>query len=408
MNFEDSPEEAAFRARCREWLDANKDARPKPSAGEGEDDDAIAAAKKWQATKFDAGWACLAWPKEYGGQAMGRMEQIIWNQEEGRDGSVANIYLIGHGMLGPTIMAHGTDEQKDRFLKTMARGQEVWCQLFSEPSAGSDLAGLRTSAVRDGDDWVINGQKIWTSGAQYSDWGMIVTRTDPDLPKHKGLTYFIVDMKSPGVEIRPIKQINGGQAFNEVFFTDVRIPDSQRLGEVGQGWQVALTTLMNERVAIGGGGGGAGFDKLMRLAQKSRLGGRPAIEDGGVRARLADIYVAQKGIQFTGYRTVSALLSGATPGPEGSIGKAIGAPLGQQLASFAMELQGESGGLLDESAVDDGVWQQMYLGSPGLRIAGGTDEVLRNIISERVLGLPPELRVDKTAPFRELPTGPSN
>lgn len=408
MNFEDSPEEAAFRARCREWLDANKDARPKPSAGEGEDDDAVAAAKKWQATKFDAGWACLAWPKEYGGQAMGRMEQIIWNQEEGRDGSVANIYLIGHGMLGPTIMAHGTDEQKDRFLKTMARGQEVWCQLFSEPSAGSDLAGLRTSAVRDGDDWVINGQKIWTSGAQYSDWGMIVTRTDPDLPKHKGLTYFIVDMKSPGVEIRPIKQINGGQAFNEVFFTDVRIPDSQRLGEVGQGWQVALTTLMNERVAIGGGGGGAGFDKLMRLAQKSRLGGRPAIEDGGVRARLADIYVAQKGIQFTGYRTVSALLSGATPGPEGSIGKAIGAPLGQQLASFAMELQGESGGLLDESAVDDGVWQQMYLGSPGLRIAGGTDEVLRNIISERVLGLPPELRVDKTAPFRELPTGPTN
>ena len=408
MNFEDSPEEAAFRTRCREWLDANKDARPKPSAGEGEDDDAVAAAKKWQATKFDAGWACLAWPKEYGGQAMGRMEQIIWNQEEGRGGSVANIYLIGHGMLGPTIMAHGTDEQKDRFLKTMARGQEVWCQLFSEPSAGSDLAGLRTSAVRDGDDWVINGQKIWTSGAQYSDWGMIVTRTDPDLPKHKGLTYFIVDMKSPGVEIRPIKQINGGQAFNEVFFTDVRIPDSQRLGEVGQGWQVALTTLMNERVAIGGGGGGAGFDKLMRLAQKSRLGGRPAIEDGGVRARLADIYVAQKGIQFTGYRTVSALLSGATPGPEGSIGKAIGAPLGQQLASFAMELQGESGGLPDESAVDDGVWQQMYLGSPGLRIAGGTDEVLRNIISERVLGLPPELRVDKTAPFRELPTGPSN
>ena len=410
MNFEDSPEEAAFRARCREWLDANADVKRAATAashGETTDPDVIAAAKKWQATKFDAGWACLTWPKEYGGQGLGRMEQVIWNQEEGRQGAVADIYLIGHGMLGPTIMAHGTEEQKERFVRPMARGQEVWCQLFSEPSAGSDLAGLRTSAVRDGDDWVINGQKIWTSGAQYSDWGMIVTRTDPDVPKHKGLTYFIVDMNSPGVEVRPIKQINGGQVFNEVFFTDVRVSDAQRLGEVGQGWQVALTTLMNERVAIGGGGGGGGFEKLFRLAQKCRRGGSPAIEDGSVRSRLADIYVAQKGIQFTGYRTVSALLSGATPGPEGSIAKAIGAPLGQQTASFAMELEGEAGGLLEGSAADEGLWQQLYLGSPGLRIAGGTDEVLRNIIAERVLGLPPELRVDKGVPFRDLPTGPS-
>ena len=409
MNFEDSPEEKVFREKCRTWLAAN--AEPlvegdRASAAERTDEEYVELAKAWQAKKFDAGWACLTWPKECGGQGMGRMEQIIWNQEEGKFRAAGDIYLIGHGMLGPTIMAHGTPEQKERFLPDMARGSEIWCQLFSEPSAGSDLAGLRMSAVRDGDDWVINGQKIWTSGAQYSDWGMIVTRTDPDAPKHKGLTYFIVNMKSPGVEIRPIKQINGGEAFNEVFFTDVRVSDAQRLGDVGQGWQVALTTLMNERVAIGGGGGGGQFKKLLDLARRSRRQGKPAIEDGSVRARLADIYIAQKGIQYTGYRTLSALLSGATPGPEGSIAKAIGAPLGQQTASFAMDLQGESGALLDDSAEDDGVWQQAYLGSPGLRIAGGTDEVLRNIISERVLGLPPELRIDKTVPFRDLPTGP--
>jgi acyl-CoA dehydrogenase len=407
MKFEDSPEEAAFRARCRQWLDVNAGARKAAPARQMEstDSDVIQKAKDWQTRKFDAGWACLTWPKKYGGQSLGRMEQVIWNQEEARDGALADVYLIGHGMLGPTLMAHGTEEQKDRFLEKMARGQEIWCQLFSEPSAGSDLAGLRTSAVRDGDDWVINGQKIWTSGAQYSDWGMIVTRTDPDAPKHKGLTYFIVNMKSPGIEIRPIKQINGGETFNEVFFTDVRIPDSQRLGDLGQGWQVALTTLMNERVAIGGGGGAGGFQKLLALARRCRRNGRPAVEDGGVRSRLADIYIAQKGIQFTGYRTLSALLSGATPGPEGAISKAIGAPLAQQIASFALDLEGESGGLLDSSAADDGLWQHSYLASPGLRIAGGTDEVLRNIIAERVLGLPPELRVDKGIPFREVPTG---
>ncbi|MEO2166969.1 MAG: acyl-CoA dehydrogenase family protein [bacterium] len=410
MNFEDTPEEAAFRVRCREWLDANAEARQAAPSRQVEstDTDVIQKAKDWQTTKFDAGWACLTWPKEYGGQGLGRMEQVIWNQEEGRDGALADVYLIGHGMLGPTLMAHGTDAQKERFIEKMARGQEIWCQLFSEPSAGSDLAGLRTSAVRSGDDWVINGQKIWTSGAQYSDWGMIVARTDPDAPKHKGLTYFIVNMKSPGVEIRPIKQINGGEAFNEVFFTDVRIPDSQRLGELGQGWQVALTTLMNERVAIGGGAAGGGFPKLLALAERCRRNGRPAIEDGSVRSRLADIYIAQKGIQYTGYRTLSALLGGSTPGPEGAISKAIGAPLGQQIASFAMELEGESGGLLDSAAADGGLWQQLYLGSPGMRIAGGTDEVLRNIIAERVLGLPPELRVDKGIPFRDVPTGASN
>lgn len=416
MDFEDTPKEAEFRAKCRAWLEKN--ATPldpdDPAAsimGEAEMETAgvIKAAKAWQAKKFDAGWAVLTWPKEYGGQGLGRMEQIIWNQEEAKFKVPLNLYVIGHGMLGPTLMAHGTEEQKKRFLPDMARGQEIWCQLFSEPAAGSDLAGLRTTAVRDGDEWVINGQKIWSTGAHYSDWGMIVTRTDPDVPKHKGLTYFIVDMRSPGVEARPIKQINGGAAFNEVFFTDVRIPDANRLGKVGDGWHVALTTLMNERVAIGAGGGSGGFRRLLELARKSRRNGRPAIEDAAVRQKLADFYILSKGLQFTGYRTLSAISRGATPGPEGSISKAIGAPFAQQMASFAMELQGAVGGLLDDSvAPDDALWQESYLASPGIRIAGGTDEVLRNIIAERVLGLPPEIRVDKDKPFREIPTGPQN
>ncbi len=411
MNFEDTPEEAEFRSRVRAWLGANAKPRDANSAsnplGERETDEMIADAKAWQSKKFDEGWACLTWPKEFGGQGLGRMESVIWGQEEGKFDVPPNVYQIGHGMLGPTIMAHGTQEQKDKYVRQMARGQEIWCQLFSEPAAGSDLAGLRTTAVRDGDDWVINGQKIWSTGAHYCDWGMIVTRTDPDAPKHKGLTYFIIDMRSEGVEARPIKQISGAAGFNEVFFTDVRVPDSNRLGEVGTGWMVALTTLMNERVAIGSGGAGGGFHRLLDLAKRSRRNGKSALEDSAVRQQLADFYVTSKGLQYTGYRTLSAILRGDTPGPEGAIGKAVGAPMMQQMASFAQDLQGTAGALLDKDvAGDDSTWQELYLGAPGMRIAGGTDEVLRNIIAERVLGLPAEIRVDKGKPFREIPTGP--
>ncbi len=411
MHFDDTPQEAEFRAKARAWLDANAKKRdpsqnlPNP-LGEREDDAAVAAAKAWQATKFDAGWAVLTWPEEFGGQGLGRMEQVIWNQEETRYDTPPNIYTIGHGMLGPTIMAHGSDAQKTRYLRDMARGQEIWCQLFSEPDAGSDLAGLRTSAVKDGDEWVINGQKIWSTGAHFSDWGMIVTRTDPNVVKHAGLTYFIVDMRSPGVEARPIRQINGGSGFNEVFFTDVRVPDSNRLGAVGDGWRVAITTLMNERVAIGGGSSAGTLRNLFKLARDTRVKGQPAIQDSAVRQQLAEFYVKAKGLQYTSYRTLSALLRGTTPGPEGSIGKAVGAPLGQQMASFALDLQGPFAAVSDEAhGVDDGLWQDLYLGIPGMRIAGGTDEILKNIIAERVLGLPPEVRVDKDKAFREIPTG---
>jgi len=410
MDFNDSPEEREFRKKARAFLEQHLEplgADESPSGlGEREDAAAIQRAKDWQATKFDHGWAVLTWPKEYGGQEMGRLEASVFAQEEARFKTPPPIYGIGHGMLGPTIMTHGTQEQKDRFVKEMARGQVVWCQLFSEPAAGSDLAALRTSAVRDGDEWVINGQKIWSTGAHFCDWGMIVTRTDPDVPKHDGLTYFIVDMNDPGVECRPIKQINGGSHFNEVFFSDVRVPDSQRLGGVGEGWKVAITTLMNERVSIGAGGGGGRTKDLFRLARDCRRNGRPAIEDAAVRARLADIFITGKGLQYTGYRIQSALARGGTPGPEGSISKAIGAPHSQQVASFAMELQGAMGAVSQHGiALQDGLWQESYLGSPGLRIAGGTDEVLKNIIAERVLGLPSEHRADKGIPFRDVPTG---
>jgi len=411
MDFEDTPQEAAFRKKARAWLDQNAEPRaPGDSGGErldeADDSRTVAAAKAWQAKKFDEGWAVLTWPKEYGGQGSGRVESVVFNQEEGRYKTPPSIYGIGHGMLGPTLMSHGTDEQKAKYLKDMARGQEVWCQLFSEPSAGSDLAGLRTSAVRDGDDWVINGQKIWSTGAHYCDWGMIVTRTDPNAAKHAGLTYFIVDMHAPGVEIRPIKQINGGSGFNEVFFTEVRTAASNQLGAEGNGWAVSLTTLMNERVAIGAGGGGR-FKELLKLAQACRRNGRPAIEDGAVRQKLAEFYITSKGLQYTGYRVQTALSQGATPGPEGAIGKAIGAPLSQEMAAFALELQGPLAMAHgDGLGPQDGDWQDAYLGAPGIRIAGGTDEILRNIIAERVLGLPPEMRVDKDRPFRDIPTGP--
>jgi alkylation response protein AidB-like acyl-CoA dehydrogenase len=415
MDFNDTAEEAGFRKEVRAWLDANAErlgpGERAPGLAEGRSSPGgVQRAQAWQAKKADAGWACITWPKEYGGRGATAIQSVIWNQEEARYKTPANIFGIGQGMLGPTIMAHGSDEQKQRYLRPMLRGEEIWCQLFSEPSAGSDLAGLRTSAVRTGDDWTINGQKIWTTGAQYCKWGMIVTRTDPSAEKHRGITYFIVDMQAPGIEIRPIKQINGVSGFNEVFFSDVRVPDRQRVGAVNDGWRGALTTLMNERHSIGGGGaGGPDFSDLVELARQTRVDGRPALEDQAVRQRLARFYIRLKGLQYTSYRTQTALSRGATPGPESSIGKLVGAPLRQEMSSFAVDLQGPAGALLDKDvAPEEGAWQQAYLSSPGLRLAGGTDEILRNIIAERVLRLPPEIRVDKDLPFKDVPTGPKN
>jgi alkylation response protein AidB-like acyl-CoA dehydrogenase len=308
-------------------------------------------------------------------------------------------------MCAPTMMAWANEDQNKQYMPALASGEHVWCQLFSEPAGGSDLAALRTRAVKDGDDWVVNGQKIWTSGAHYSDYGVLVLRTDPDLPKHQGLTYFFLDMKSPGNEIKPIRQISGGANFNEVYFTDVRIPDAQRLGAVGQGWQVALTTLMNERASIGGGGGGVNFNSVFELASNINVDDQPAIKDAGVRRKLADWYVQEAGLKYTGYRSMTALSRGEIPGPENSIGKLVGAPKQQDMASFALDLLDASGIIWDEELSERaGLFQASYMASPGFRIAGGTDEIMANIIAERVLGMPQDIRVDKGIPFSEIPT----
>jgi alkylation response protein AidB-like acyl-CoA dehydrogenase len=408
MDFKDTAEEASFRAEARAWLDANSERlapgeiKPNALAERKLSPDVIAAAKEWQKKKADAGWACISWPAEYGGRDATPIQSVIWGQEEACYRTPLNIFTIGIGMCGPTILAHGTPEQKEKWIPKLVSGEDVWCQLFSEPSAGSDLAGLRSTAVRDGDEWIINGQKIWTTGAQFCDWGVIVVRHDPTAVKHAGLTYFVVDMHAAGIEVRPITQINGGQGFNEVFFTDVRIPDAWRLDEVGNGWSVSITTLMNERASIGGAGGESTIDGLIDFARNTTVRGGRAIDDPAVRQKLADYYVRCKGIEYTGQRTLSALSKGALPGPEASLGKLVAGALMQDMAAFAMDLQGQSGSMMGD---DDG-WQSVYLGIPGLRIAGGTDEVLRNIISERVLGLPPEMRVDKKIAFKDVPTGP--
>jgi len=413
MDFNDTPEEAEFRAEARAWLRANADLVSPDDDDDGDllgeklNPEIVTQCKEWQKKKADAGWACLTWPKDFGGRGATAIENVIWKQEESKVKTPPEIYGIGLGMCGPTIMTHGTEEQKKRWIPDMMVGQKIWCQLFSEPGAGSDLAGLRSSAVRDGDDWIVNGQKIWTTGAQISDWGILVVRSDPTAAKHAGLTYFVVDMNSPGVEIRPITQINGGHGFNEVFFTDVRIPDANRLGEVGDGWRVAITTLMNERASIGGGGGAGNSSELLRLAREVQLDGRPAIENDAVRQKIARFYTRAKALQFTGNRTLTALSRGQTPGPESSLGKLVGGVLIQDMAEFGIELAGMAGAVDDdEFSADGAAWQERFLSIPGLRIAGGTDEVLRNIISERVLGLPPEVRLDKGIAFKDIPTGP--
>ena len=285
----------------------------------------------------------------------------------------------------------------------MASGEEIWCQLFSEPAGGSDLAGLRTRAERDGDGWVVNGQKIWTSGAHYSQWGILITRTDPNVPKHKGLTMFFLRMDTPGIDIRPIKQANGQSGFNEVYLTDVRIPDSQRLGAVGQGWTVSLTTLMNERLSIGSGMP-TGFGELFDFCMNLQLEDGAAVDDRAVRSRLASFAVRASGLRYTGMRAISALSKGETPGPENSIGKLVAGATMQELAAFALDLQGQAGVLTGPDALDQARFQAMLMRSPATRVEGGTDEILRNIIAERVLGLPGDIRVDKDVPFHAIPT----
>ncbi len=408
MDFNDTPEEAVFRAEARAFLKANAQpkgtGRPTLRLG-GVDAEAVRKCKAWQAKKTDAGFAGITWPKQFGGRELSPILQVIYNQEEEDFTVPRGVFEIGLGMCIPTMMAYAKPEQLNRYVKPALRGEEVWCQLFSEPAGGSDLAALRTRAERDGDDWVINGQKIWTSGAHLSDFGIIVVRTDPNVPKHEGLTFFFLDMKSPGIEIRPIHQMSGTRHFNEVFFTDVRVPDAQRLGQVGQGWRVSLTTLMNERLAVGDPAR-PDVDDLVSLTRSVLIDGQPAIRNDAVRERIAEWHAKTQGLKFTKFRTMTALSKGETPGPENSIHKLVNASKLQDIASYGMDLMGEAGMVIDEDLVQAwAMFQSALLSSPSARIAGGSDEILKNIIAERVLGLPADIRVDKNRAFNTVPTG---
>lgn len=409
MDFNDTQEEAAFRQQAYNWLSENAELRSKDSTdafASLQETEVVDLAKAWQAKKAAAGFACLSWPKTYGGQGAKPMNDIIWEQEEAKFKVPPNIFLIGLGMCAPTMMAFATEEQKQHYIPRLASGEDIWCQLFSEPSAGSDLAGLRTKAVKDGDDWLLTGQKIWTSGAHYSDYGLIIARTDFNAAKHKGLTAFFFSMHSEGVEVRNIKQISGDSNFNEVFFDQLRIPDSQRLGDVGAGWQVALTTLMNERLAIRDIPG-TDFQEAFDLAKTVQLETGLAIDHQHIRQQLAHWYCQSMGLKNTKYRLLSAISQGNLPGPEASISKLVSASQRQQIGAFGMDLLDQAGVLLEPDEEEFPFMHQFqasYLRAPGYRVAGGTDEVLRNIIAERILGLPQETREDKGLPFNEVPT----
>ena len=411
MDFNDSPEEADFRSRAQAWLAANAGGPRSTDGAHMDEDEALAEGKAWQALKAEAGFACIAWPKQWGGAGGTPIQQLIFDQEEAKYGRGYRFFGIGLGMCIPTILTVGDDETKTRFTEPAMRGDEIWCQLFSEPSAGSDVAAARTRAMKVDDgtgDWIVNGQKVWTSGAHWSDYGLLLARTDSDVPKHKGLTMFWVDMKSPGVEVRPIHQASGESEFNEVYFSDVRIPDSQRLGDVGKGWGVALVTLMNERLAVGGGSG-PNWPELLSLAQSipGISGEGSAADDGGFRQRLAKWYVAAEGLRYTRYRILTALGRGDTPGPESSIGKVISARQMQEIGEEALNRLDQFG-ILDGSEIADvplGAFQHNWFWGAAMRIAGGTDEILKNIIAERVLGLPQDIRVDRDIAFKDIPRG---
>ncbi|MGO9449487.1 MAG: acyl-CoA dehydrogenase family protein [Candidatus Binataceae bacterium] len=390
MDFNFTPEDEQFRAEFRAWLDKN---RPDHQAEDldtfAEDEGEWNQRVAWFRKLASGGWTGIDWPKEYGGRGASILQTIVYHQELAR--VHAPLPFIGSGMslMGPTLMHWGTEEQRRRHIPKILSGEEIWCQGYSEPGSGSDLASLQTRAIEDGDDFVVNGQKVWTSNAQFSDWILLLVRTDPDAPKHKGISYILVDMRSPGIVVRPLVQMTGARGFNEVFFEDVRVPRKNLVGDKNQGWQVAITTLMFERNGAGGGAGGQ-IHELVKLAQTVERDGRSAWEDAGVRQKVAEFYCEQQALKYTGFRQLTRRLKGLPPGPEGSMMKLCGTELNMRIQLFAMELLGAYSQIEHKApfAIDDGKWLFRMLAARGGTIAAGTNQIQHNIIGERVLGLP--------------------
>ena len=404
-----------FASKARVFLEANaerKEVKKKFTWGEGTDNvsmfeersrdaemEVLRKAKEWQAKRFDNGFGWITGPTEYGGGGLSNAHERAYNQVE-REYRTAplGVFQIGLGMVAPTILAHASDVAKEKYIRAMWRADIVGCQLFSEPGAGSDLASVQAKAERDGDEWLITGQKVWTSGAQFSDIGEIICRTDPSLPKHKGLTGFIVDMKAPGVDIRPLKQMTGGASFNEIFFNEVRVRDDHRLGDINNGWNVALTTLMNERASIGGGNAGDSnlLTRVVAMVKHYGLDTDPLI-----RVQLADIVMNYRIAAMNAQRTAASAKAGKLPGPEGSVGKMVLVNNQARLVKFVSHVLGPKL-IADSGEWGTYAWSNFVLGAPGLRIAGGSDEVMRNIVGERVLGLPKDMGIDSVSPFKDI------
>jgi alkylation response protein AidB-like acyl-CoA dehydrogenase len=391
MDFNYSPENEAFRAELRAWLAKNiQHATParEPLADESESD--WDARVHWHRKLNEGGWIGISWPREYGGRGASLLESIIYEHELERAGTSVPFTGFGIPLLGPTLIHWGTSEQKRRFLPKIFTAEEIWCQGYSEPNSGSDLASLQTRAREDGDYFVVNGSKIWTSAAHHADWIFLLVRTDPEAPKHKGISYLLVDMHSPGITVRPLVQMTGARGFNQVFFEDVRVPKQNIVGEKNQGWQVAITTLMFER----SGGHDRGLMRQVRelasLAKRLQRNGRSAWEDSSVRQRIAQFMMETEAIKYSGFRQLTRQLKGLPPGPEGSMMKLCATELGLRIASFATELLGpysqlEYGAPL---STDDGRWSLRMLAARGPTIYAGTNQIQHNIIGERVLGLP--------------------
>ena len=396
MDFSLTPEQLAFQERVRAWLRANMPeewTRRLMASSDIPRPEAYDLLREWQKKLYDAGLIGLTWPAECGGRGMTFMEEMILHQEMGLAKAPPILNVLGVGMAGPTIIAYGTEEQKKRYPAKILSCEEIWCQGYSEPNAGSDLAALQTRAVKDGEFWVVNGQKVWTSLAHVADFMMLLARTDPDAPRHKGITYFLLDMRLPGVTVKPLRQLTGDAEFNEVFFDNVRLHESQVLGGVNNGWAVGLTTLMYERLALGFGLQvrlRIGLDGLIELGRRMEKTGRLITKDPVMRQKIAQLWIDTECLKLTGARAITRLLRGEIPGPEASTGKMVWVETNQRLQELAMEIQGPFAQLMRGSdwAVEGGLWQHSFLRSRANSIEGGTTEIQKNIIAERLLGLP--------------------